>query len=53
MKSSEIAPRAAFMTTKQKEQMEGVKHRLHHICKAKTGVARPGKTARDRALRGH
>jgi hypothetical protein len=39
------------MTAKQKEQM-GAAKRLHSTCRELTGVARPGKTAHDKAKRG-
>jgi hypothetical protein len=42
--------RADFMTPFQKEMM-GRHPRTHQNCKAHTGVSRPGKTAKDRALR--
>ncbi len=43
-------PRENFMTPRQAEMM-GDLPRTHENCRAKTGVARPGKTAKDRALR--
>jgi hypothetical protein len=49
--------RADFMTDKQKAQMAPSKGdrrshvpRTHSECSSRTGVARPGKTAKDRAL---
>ena len=39
-----------FMTRKQFEAMKGLPT-YHDNCLRKTGVARPGKTARDRAKR--
>ena len=39
--------RATFMNPKQKAAM-GELPRTHENCIAKTGVARPGKTAKDR-----
>jgi hypothetical protein len=43
--------RADFMTAADKKAM-GNAARTHDICTARTGVARPGKTAKDRANRG-
>lgn len=43
--------RANFMSEEQKRAM-GKLPRTHHNCIEKTGVARPGKTAQDRARRG-
>ncbi len=40
--------RADFMTSKDKEAM-GKFPRTHQNCLAKTGKARPGKTAQERA----
>lgn len=40
--------RAQYMTTKQTQQM-GRLSRTHANCKSRTGVYRPGKTAKDRA----
>jgi hypothetical protein len=40
-----------FMTEKHRKAMKGLPT-YHCICLEKTGVARPGKTARDRANRG-
>ena len=37
-----------FMTPKQREAMKGLPT-YHSNCLEKTGVARPGKTARDQA----
>ena len=37
-----------FMTPQQRKAMQGLPT-YHSNCLAKTGVARPGKTARDRA----
>ena len=42
--------RKDYMTETQKKAMEGLA-RTHENCIAKTGVARPGKTAKDRAMR--
>lgn len=42
--------RASFMTNKQKSQMNDAV-RSHENCKAFTGVMRPGKTAKDRAIK--
>ena len=42
--------RADFMSAKQTKQM-GKFARTHANCIAQTGVARPGKTAKDRANR--
>ena len=39
-----------FMTAKQLKAMKGLPT-WHSICLKMTGVARPGKTARDRARR--
>ena len=39
-----------FMTPAQRAKMGG-SPTWHSICKEKTGVSRPGKTARDRAKR--
>ena len=39
--------RADFMSQSQKDAMGKLPH-THQNCKAKTGVARPGKTAKDR-----
>lgn len=43
--------RADYMTEKQKKAM-GRAPRLHNVCKARTGVMRPGKTAHERAKNG-
>lgn len=43
--------RSFYMTAHQKDQM-GKLPRTHQNCIEKTGVARPGKTAKDRALKG-
>jgi len=40
--------RKDYMTKKQTQQMAGLK-RTHQNCVDATGVARPGKTAKDRA----
>jgi len=40
-----------FMTQKQFEAMKGLPT-YHSNCLRQTGVARPGKTARDRAKKG-
>jgi len=42
--------RADFMTAKEKDAM-GKLPRTHQNCLEKTGKARPGKTAKDRARR--
>jgi len=42
--------RKHFMTAKQTQQM-GLLPRTHANCKSRTGVYRPGKTAKDRALK--
>ena len=42
--------RADFMSKQQQESMKGFK-RTHQDCLARTGVMRPGKTAKDRAKR--
>lgn len=42
--------RADYMTSKHKEKM-GDLPRTHENCLKATGVARPGKTAHDRAKR--
>jgi len=39
-----------FMTEKQRKAMKGLPT-FHCNCLEKTGVARPGKTARDRATK--
>lgn len=44
--------RKDYMTETQKAAM-GTLARTHQNCIEKTGVARPGKTAKDRANRGH
>ncbi len=44
--------RADFMTAKDKEAM-GKFPRTHQNCIAKTGKARPGKTAFERYKKGH
>jgi hypothetical protein len=44
--------RADFMTGTQRVAM-GDLPRTHQNCIEKTGVARPGKTAKDRANSGH
>ena len=43
--------RKDFMTESQCVQMRGVTKRTHQDCLEKTGVARPGKTAKDRYMR--
>lgn len=43
--------RAEYMSAEQKKAM-GKMPRTHSNCKDKTGVMRPGKTAKDRARRG-
>lgn len=42
--------RRDFMKPEHKKAMQGLK-RTHSNCIAKTGVARPGKTAHERAKR--
>ena len=46
-----VKERKEYMTETQKTAM-GNLPRTHQNCIAKTGVARPGKTAKDRAARG-
>lgn len=48
---SKVKDRKEYMTPVQRDKM-GALPRTHHNCLAKTGVARPGKTRKDRALRG-
>lgn len=48
--SIKVKERRFFMTDRQTQAM-GNLPRTHQICKDKTKVCRPGKTARDRALR--
>jgi hypothetical protein len=48
---SNTKSRAQFMTAAQKDAM-GNLPRTHQNCIEKTKVARPGKTAKDRANRG-
>jgi len=48
--SRKVKERSEYMTNAQKRAM-GVLPRTHDNCLAKTGVARPGKTAKDRALK--
>ncbi len=43
--------RSFYMTSLQKDKM-GKLPRTHQNCIEQTGVARPGKTAKDRALKG-
>jgi hypothetical protein len=43
--------RADFMTATQKQKM-GIVARTHEACLRLVGVARPGKTAKDKAKRG-
>lgn len=43
--------RAEFMTSKQKQDLGGMS-RTHQNCLRLVGVARPGKTAKDRAAKG-
>jgi hypothetical protein len=43
-----IAERSTFMTATQTKKM-GKFARTHRNCISQTGVARPGKTAKDRA----
>lgn len=45
---SKHAERRTYMNTTQKNAM-GIAARTHQNCIDKTGVARPGKTASDRA----
>jgi len=45
--------RKDFMTWDQKEKMEKVKVRTHAACLKACGVARPGKTAKDRYMKSH
>lgn len=40
--------RAEYMSDRQQEKMKGIP-RSHANCKSRTGVMRPGKTAKDRA----
>ena len=56
--SNEIQHREDFMSKRQQDQMRPAKGdkrsripRTHSECIARTGVARPGKTAKDRANR--
>jgi len=49
---NKILERKDYMTTEQKSAM-GDLPRDHNNCKEKTKVYRPGKTAQDRARRGH
>lgn len=44
---SKTAPRSAYMSRTQAATMVGA--RTHQNCIERTGVARPGKTAHDRA----
>lgn len=44
-----VAPRAQYMSAKQKADMPAGMARTHQNCIDKVGVARPGKTAKDRA----
>ena len=46
-----VAERAHYMTADDRAKMNG-KKRLHSIMREVLGVARKGKTAKDRALRG-
>lgn len=50
MTSKKVPDRAEFMSAKQKAQM-GDLPRTHQNCVEMTGVARPGKTAKDRYMR--
>ena len=43
--------RANYMTEAQRKAM-GIQPRTHAICIRLTGVARPGKTAKDKARKG-
>lgn len=43
--------RAEYMTITQKQKM-GIVPRTHEACLRLVGVARPGKTAKDRANKG-
>ena len=47
-----ILHRADFMSDTQKAKMAEIKHRTHAACLKATGVARPGKTAKDRFMSG-
>ena len=49
--SNEKPQRADFMTSEQVKAM-GQQPRTHANCLKATGVRRPGKTAKDRSLRG-
>ena len=49
---NKILERKDYMTAEQKSAM-GNFARDHATCKEKTKVYRPGKTAQDRARRGH
>lgn len=46
-----MADRSQFMDGEQRARLGHGARRLHHVCKTATGVARPGKTAKDRARR--
>jgi hypothetical protein len=48
---SKSLPRAHYMSSKQKADMPAGVARTHEACIRLTGVARPGKTAADRAKR--
>ena len=50
--SKKIQDRAFYMKASDKKAM-GNLPRTHANCLEKTGKMRPGKTAKDRALRGH
>ncbi len=43
--------RAEYMTHAQREKM-GIQPRTHQTCLRLVGVARPGKTAKDKARKG-
>jgi hypothetical protein len=43
--------RANYMTAAQREKM-GIQPRTHQTCLRLLGVARPGKTAKDKARKG-
>lgn len=50
--AKDVGPRATFMTAADRAAM-GNLPRTHENCLDKTKKARPGKTAHDRAKRGH
>lgn len=51
MSKKDIPSRHSFMTSSQKEKLDGRK-RTHETCKELVGVNRPGKSAQDRARQG-